>query len=104
MSTVPNSATPATPATPAIPAIPATPAINRRFRLQWEPAQDSHVLLYPEGMVKLNASAGEILACCDGARSVDEIVATLEEKFQTAGLRGDIEHFLAYASEQKWIV
>lgn len=101
MSTVPNSATPAT---PAIPAIPATPAINRRFRLQWEPAQDSHVLLYPEGMVKLNASAGEILACCDGARSVDEIVATLEEKFQTAGLRGDIEHFLAYASEQKWIV
>ena len=104
MSIVPNSATPATPATPAIPAIPATPAINRRFRLQWEPAQDSHVLLYPEGMVKLNASAGEILACCDGARSVDEIVATLEEKFQTAGLRGDIEHFLAYASEQKWIV
>lgn len=90
--------------TPATPAIPATPSINRRFRLQWEPAQESHVLLYPEGMVKLNASAGEILACCDGARSVDEIVATLEAKFQTTGLRGDIEHFLAYASGQKWIV
>jgi coenzyme PQQ biosynthesis protein PqqD len=24
------------------------------FRLQWEPAQNAHVLLYPEGMVKLN--------------------------------------------------
>ena len=34
---------------------------ERRFRLQWEPAQDCHVLLYPEGMVKLNQSAGEIL-------------------------------------------
>jgi len=86
------------------PTIPAAPAINRRFRLQWEPAQESHVLLYPEGMVKLNASAGEILACCDGARSVDEIVSMLEAKFQTGGLRGDIEHFLAYATEQKWIV
>lgn len=89
--------------TPA-PAIPATPSINRRFRLQWEPAQESHVLLYPEGMVKLNASAGEILACCDGVRDVDAIVAALEAKFQSTGLRADIEHFLAYASEQKWIV
>jgi pyrroloquinoline quinone biosynthesis protein D len=86
------------------PALPATPAINRRFRLQWEPAQESHVLLYPEGMVKLNASAGEILCCCDGAHSIDAIVAALEAKFGTQGLRADIEHFLAYASEQKWIV
>jgi len=23
------------------------PAIDRRFRLQWEPAQNAHVLLYP---------------------------------------------------------
>ena len=37
------------------------PAIARGFRLQWEPAQNAHVLLYPEGMVKLNGSAGEIL-------------------------------------------
>ena len=90
--------------TASTPATPATPSISRRFRLQWEPAQDSHVLLYPEGMVKLNASAGEILACCDGVRSVDDIVAVLEAKFQTQGLRGDIEHFLAYASQQQWIV
>lgn len=90
--------------TTTTPAIPATPAINRRFRLQWEPAQESHVLLYPEGMVKLNGSAGEILACCDGVRSVDDIVTALEAKFQTTGLRGDIEHFLAYASQQQWVV
>ena len=37
------------------------PAVGRGFRLQWEPAQNAYVLLYPEGMIKLNGSAGEIL-------------------------------------------
>ena len=39
----------------------AQPRVGSGFRLQWEPAQDCHVLLYPEGMVKLNGSAGEIM-------------------------------------------
>ncbi len=43
------------------------PSINRQFRLQWEAAQDKYVLLYPEGMVKLNGSAGEILRRWYGA-------------------------------------
>jgi pyrroloquinoline quinone biosynthesis protein D len=84
--------------------IPATPAIGRHFRLQWEEVQQAYVLLYPEGMVKLNASAGEILKCCDGATTVDQIVARLEEKFQATGLRADIEGLLAHAHQQKWIV
>ena len=37
------------------------PRIHRHFRLQWEEAQGCHVLLYPEGMVKLNDSAALIL-------------------------------------------
>ena len=48
----------------------AVPVVGRGFRLQWEPAQEAHVLLYPEGMVKLNGSAGEIMKRCDGARTV----------------------------------
>jgi pyrroloquinoline quinone biosynthesis protein D len=86
------------------PLFPATPAISRRFRLQWEEAQQCHVLLYPEGMVKLNGSAGEILLCCDGVASVNQIVQTLEAKFQASGLRPDIEGLLAHAYLQKWIV
>ena len=46
------------------------PRIGSGFRLQWEPAQNCHVLLYPEGMVKLNGSAGEIMVRCDGERSI----------------------------------
>jgi len=83
---------------------PVAPAINRRFRMQWEETQQCHVLLYPEGMVKLNGSAGEILQCCDGHNTVDQIVAILEAKFATTGLRGDIEGLLAHAYEQDWIV
>ena len=31
--------------------------LARHYRFQWEPAQQAYVLLYPEGMVKLGASA-----------------------------------------------
>ena len=49
------------------------PRIAAMFRLQFEPVQDCWVLLYPEGMVKLNGPAAEILRRCDGQRSVAEI-------------------------------
>jgi pyrroloquinoline quinone biosynthesis protein D len=79
------------------------PAIAKGFRLQWEPAQNAHVLLYPEGMVKLNGSAGEILRRCDGARTVREIVADLEATFNQAGLGPDVQDFVAYARTQGWL-
>ncbi len=81
----------------------AKPAIARGFRLQWEPAQNAHVLLYPEGMVKLNGSAGEILKRCDGKRDVDAIVEDLERAFDATGLTNDVNAFLALAAERKWI-
>ena len=79
------------------------PRIARGFRLQWEPVQSAHVLLYPEGMVKLNASAGEILKRCDGATSVEAIVTDLEKAFSTTGLDHDVRAFLDVAHEQRWI-
>jgi pyrroloquinoline quinone biosynthesis protein D len=81
----------------------ARPAIGRGFRLQWEPAQSAFVLLYPEGMIKLNASAGEILKRCDGAASVDEITASLEQAFSTQGLKDDVLAFVAMAHEKHWV-
>jgi pyrroloquinoline quinone biosynthesis protein D len=79
------------------------PAIARGMRLQWEPAQDAHVLLYPEGMVKLNASAGAILSRCDGVRTVAEIVADLERTFGITGLTGDVTAFVELALEKHWL-
>lgn len=79
------------------------PGIRAGFRLQWEAVQNAYVLLYPEGMVKLNTSAAEILRRCDGVRSVDEIVADLEAAFQRGGLRDEVERFLDLATQQGWI-
>ena len=81
----------------------ATPRVSKRFRLQWEEAQQAWVLLYPEGMVKLNQSAGEILRRCDGVRSVADVVADLEQAFATAGLEADVVAFLELARKQQWI-
>lgn len=81
----------------------ARPTIAALFRLQFEPAQDCWVLLYPEGMVKLNTPAAEILRRCDGARTVDEIVAELEAAFAQPALRGDVCAFLAQARQRGWL-
>ena len=61
------------------------------------------MLLYPEGMVKLGQSAGEILKRVNGASAVSEIVADLERAFPGADLRQDVTDFLAHASEKGWI-
>jgi pyrroloquinoline quinone biosynthesis protein D len=74
--------------------VPDKPALSRLFRMQWEEAQGSYVLLYPEGMVKLNQSAAEILKRCDGQRDVPAIVDDLEQAFGVGGLRADVDDFL----------
>lgn len=79
------------------------PKVSSRFRLQWEEAQQAWVLLYPEGMVKLNPSAGEIMKRCDGSRTVPELVAELETAFSTSGLEKDVQAFLEMARKQHWI-
>ena len=81
----------------------ARPAIAHGKRLQWEPAQDAHVLLYPEGMVKLNGSAGAILSRCDGVRTLADIVADLERTYETSGLAADVRAFVVMAVEQRWL-
>jgi pyrroloquinoline quinone biosynthesis protein D len=80
------------------------PRLGHGLRLQWEEVQGCHVLLYPEGMVKLNRSAGEILTRCDGEKSLAQIVTALETAFGATNLRGDVENFLRLAQQQRWLV
>ena len=83
---------------------PSVPAIRRGFRLQFEPAQGCHVLLYPEGMIKLNDSASEILKQVDGKRSVAEIIGNLHQRFpDVPGIDEDILAFMEVAHAQFWI-
>jgi pyrroloquinoline quinone biosynthesis protein D len=75
----------------------------RQYRFQWEPAQECFVLLYPEGMVKLPGSAGEIMKRVDGTRSLDQIVSELEATFPGVDLRADVVEFLEVAHGKGWI-
>ena len=73
------------------------------FRLQWEDAQDAHVLLYPEGMVRLSESAGAILTRCDGERTLGGVLDSLHEAFPGTDLEADVAEFLTIALEKGWI-
>lgn len=80
------------------------PRIRRGFRLQYEPVQQCHVLLYPEGMIKLNDSAAQILQCVDGVRDVASIISALLEQFPgVPGIDEDILAFIEVAHAQFWI-
>jgi pyrroloquinoline quinone biosynthesis protein D len=81
----------------------AKPAIAHGMRLQWEPAQSAHVLLYPEGMVQLNESAGAIMSRCDGVRTVADIVADLERTYSLSDLSADVSAFVELAVERRWL-
>ncbi len=86
-----------------VPAAEDRPRIAAGLRLQYEEAQQAHVLLYPEGMVKLNGSAGAILERCDGVRTVAEIIADLESSYGAADLGQDVSSFIALALEKRWL-
>ena len=82
----------------------AKPKLARLFRMQWEEAQGAYVLLYPEGMVKLNQSAGEILKRCDGERDAQAIIDDIEQTVNATGLDKDVLGFIEIATERGWIV
>lgn len=79
------------------------PRVAPLYRMQWEEAQNCHVLLYPEGMVKLSGSAGEILKRVDGKTSVGDILAGLKAQFPGAPLEQDVYHFLEVAYGNGWL-
>jgi len=79
------------------------PILRSLYRLQWEEAQQAWVLLYPEGMVRLNGPAAEILKRCNGTTNVGVLVDDLERAFNATGLREDVQEFLSEAASRGWI-
>ena len=74
------------------------------YRFQYEPAQKGHVLLYPEGMIKLNDRAALIGGLIDGERDVAAIIAELDKQFPgVPELSDDIEQFMEVARAEHWI-
>ena len=57
------------------------PALWKLARLDFDPVRARRVLLYPEGVILLSDTAGEILDLCDGRRTVADIAATLGTRY-----------------------
>lgn len=75
------------------------------YRFQWEEAQQCYVLLFPEGMIKLNGGAGEVIKRVDGKQTVADIVADLKQAFpDVPDLEGDIVAMVELAADKAWIV
>jgi pyrroloquinoline quinone biosynthesis protein D len=67
------------------------PRLVTGARLQYDDVREEHMLLIPEGAVRLNPTAAAVLELCDGERSLDEIVDTLSARYQGADLRDDVQ-------------
>ncbi|WP_281662106.1 pyrroloquinoline quinone biosynthesis peptide chaperone PqqD [Halomonas sp. Alg239-R46] len=78
--------------------------LRRGWRLQWEAIQGCHVILYPEGMVKLSTTAGAIFEQVDGRQSVADIIATLQRRYPGAEtLTDDVVQFIEEARSNGWL-
>jgi pyrroloquinoline quinone biosynthesis protein D len=73
------------------------------YRFQWEEAQGNYVLLYPEGMVKLSRTAGEVLKRVTGDATVKQLVSALQRDFPESDLENDVIKFLTEAKQNGWI-
>ena len=73
---------------------PTVPRLHPKARLQHDDVRGRDVLLYPEGLVALNPTGAEILALCDGVRSVAEVVAALEQRYGSTAVEHDVTAFL----------
>lgn len=58
------------------------PRLRRGVRLVFDRTRDTHVLLFPEGVLVPNATAAAVLELCVGMSTVDEITARLAERYE----------------------
>ena len=66
------------------------PRLVTGARLHYDDVRKEHVLLFPEGVVRLNPTAAEVLELCDGERSLDDIVRALSTRYEGADVRDDV--------------
>ena len=63
---------------------------------RWSTRDEQPVLLFPEGMIRLQGTAQHILELCDGHRTLEEIVATLSERYVSGSEQKISEDVLSF--------
>lgn len=80
------------------------PRLVTGARLRYDEVREEHQLLIPEGVVRLNPTAAEVLELCDGERSLDDIAGTLSERYGGADVRADVEELVDAMAQRGLVV
>jgi pyrroloquinoline quinone biosynthesis protein D len=78
------------------------PRLWKFARVQFDEARQRNVLQYPEGAVLLNDTAAEILALCDGSRTLTDIAAVLTERYGSDVL-DDVQTYLSELADRELV-
>lgn len=63
----------------------SVPRLRRGVRLTYDKTRETHVLLFPEGVLVPNPTAAAVLELCDGTEDVSAITNALRKRY--AGVR-----------------
>jgi pyrroloquinoline quinone biosynthesis protein D len=80
------------------------PRLITGARLQYDEVRSEHLLLIPEGAVRLNPTAAEVLELCDGERSLDDIAGALSARYDGADVRDDVQELVDAMAQQGLVV
>ncbi len=79
------------------------PRLWKLARVDYDPVRQRPVLLYPEGAMLLNETGAEILALCDGQRTIADIAAVLGAKYG-ADVTADVTEYISAMVERELVV
>jgi pyrroloquinoline quinone biosynthesis protein D len=77
--------------------------LNPMYHYQWEEPQQAYILLYPEGLVKLNDTAAAVLGHCLDSRPVSAVIDALAASYADADIAADVIEFLQDCVGKGWI-
>jgi pyrroloquinoline quinone biosynthesis protein D len=80
------------------------PRLVTGARLDYDDVREEHVLLIPEGVVRLNPTAAEVLELCDGERSLDDIVGALSVRYEGGDVSDDVRELVDAMAQRGLVV
>ncbi|MBW0106666.1 pyrroloquinoline quinone biosynthesis peptide chaperone PqqD [Pseudonocardia sp. KRD-291] len=68
--------------------------MSRHVRMRFDRTRERHVLLGPESVIVLNPTGADILGLCDGRRTVSDVAAELQARYDRV-VDDEVATFLA---------
>jgi pyrroloquinoline quinone biosynthesis protein D len=80
------------------------PRLVTGARLRYDEVREEHLLLVPEGAVRLNPTAAEVLGLCDGDRSLEDIIVAMTERYHGSDVSDDVRELVDAMTQRGLLV